>query len=67
MTGYTASLQGNIAGFKKVTTATRQYNTLFSSGIKEQSLFSAAVGMANEKFGNYLSRLNGLKHLWSDT
>lgn len=61
MTGYTTSLQGNITGFKKVSTAIQQYNTLSSSGAKEQTVFSTAVGSTNGKLGNYLTGLNGAK------
>ena len=61
MTGYTTSLQGSITGFKKVSTAIRQYNTLSSSGAKEQTIFSTAVGSTNGKLGSYLTGLNGTK------
>lgn len=61
MTGYNVSLQGNITGFKKVSSAIQQYNTLVSNGAKEQTTFATAVGTTNGKLGTYLTGLNGAK------
>ena len=61
MTGYTTSLQGNITGFKKVSSAINQYNVLASAGIQKQNEFSSAVAMTNGQLGNYLRGLNGSK------
>jgi len=61
MSGYNISLQGNVTGFKKVSSAITQYNTLSTSGIKEQSAFATAVSVTNGKLGNYLTGLNGTK------
>lgn len=59
MEGYLTSLQGNITGFKKVSSAIEQYNTLHESGLKEQNAFSAAVSITNGKLGSYLTGLKG--------
>ena len=61
MTGYNVSLQGNIIGFKKVSSAITQYNALSSSGTKEQNMFANAVSVTNGKLGTYLTGLNGAK------
>lgn len=61
MTGYNVSLQGNITGFKKVSSAITQYNALSASGIKEQNIFANAVSVTNGKLGTYLTGLNGAK------
>ena len=61
MTGYNVSLQGNITGFKKVSSAISQYNVLSASGIKEQSTFADAVSITNGRLGTYLTGLNGAK------
>lgn len=61
MTGYNISLQGNITGFKKVSSAITQYNALSASGTKEQNTFANAVSVTNGKLGTYLTGLNGAK------
>ena len=61
MTGYTTSLQGNITGFKKVSTAINQYNILATAGVQKQNEFSSAVAITNGQLGNYLRGLNGSK------
>lgn len=61
MTGYNVSLQGNIIGFKKVSSAITQYNALSASGAKEQNIFANAVSVTNGKLGTYLTGLNGAK------
>lgn len=61
MAGYNVSLQGNITGFKKVSSAITQYNTLSVSGTKEQNTFATAVSTTNGKLGTYLTGLNGAK------
>lgn len=61
MTGYNVSLQGNITGFKKVSSAITQYNSLSASGTKEQNMFANAVSVTNGKLGTYLTGLNGAK------
>ncbi len=57
MEAYTFSLQGNVTGFKKVTSAIKQYNTITDP--KKQEAFAAAVGITNNKLGTYLTGLNG--------
>lgn len=59
--GYNVSLQGNITGFKKVSSVITQYNTLSASGTKEQNTFATAVSTTNGKLGTYLTGLNGAK------
>ena len=59
MTGYNVSLQGNITGFKKVSSAITQYNALSASGTKEQNMFANAISVTNGKLGTYLTGLNG--------
>lgn len=61
MTGYNVSLQGNITGFKKVSSVITQYNALSASGTKEQNTFANAVSVTNGKLGTYLTGLNGAK------
>ena len=61
MSGYNVSLQGNIAGFTKITKAMQQYNALRATSQKEQQAFAAAVGVSNTKLGSYLTGLNGAK------
>lgn len=61
MTDYTVSLQGNITGFKKVSSAITQYNALATSGTQKQNEFSTAVSVTNTKLGSYLIGLNGTK------
>ena len=61
MNGYNVSLQGNIIGFKKVSSAITQYNALSASGAKEQNIFANAVSVTNGKLGTYLTGLNGAK------
>ncbi|MBT9778839.1 hypothetical protein GPL15_20375 [Clostridium sp. MCC353] len=61
MAAYTMSLQGNVTGFRKVSTAIQQFNTMSSSGIKEQSSFASAIGITNGALGAYLLGLNGAK------
>ena len=61
MTGYTVSLQGNITGFQKVSSAIQQYNSLASTGTNEQTTFATAVGVTNGKLGAYLTGLAGTK------
>jgi len=61
MTGYTVSLQGNITGFKKVSSAIAQYNTLATSGTQKQNEFSTAVATTNGRLGRYLRGLGGAK------
>ena len=61
ITGYNVSLQGNITGFKKVSSAITQYNALSASGTKEQNIFANAVSVTNGKLGTYLTGLNGAK------
>lgn len=59
MTGYNVSLQGNITGFKKVSSAITQYNALSASGTVEQNTFANAVSATNSRLGTYLTGLNG--------
>ena len=61
MTGYTVSLQGNITGFKKVSSAIAQYNALATSGTQKQNEFSTAVATTNGRLGGYLRGLGGAK------
>lgn len=61
MTGYTVSLQGNITGFKKVSSAIAQYNALATSGTQKQNEFSTAVAITNGRLGGYLRGLSGTK------
>lgn len=61
MTGYTVSLQGNITGFKKVSSAIAQYNALATSGTQKQNEFSTAVATTNGRLGGYLRGLSGTK------
>lgn len=61
MTGYTVSLQGNITGFKKVSSAITQYNALATSGTQKQNEFSTAVATTNGRLGGYLRGLGGAK------
>lgn len=61
MTGYTTSLQGNITGFKKVSSAITQYNSIASTGTANQITFANAVSATNAKLGTYLTGLNGAK------
>ena len=61
MTGYNVALQGNITGFKKVSSAITQYNALSASGAVEQSTFATAVSTTNGRLGSYLTGLNGAK------
>lgn len=61
MTGYTVSLQGNITGFKKVSSAIAQYNALATSGTQKQNEFSTAVTATNGRLGGYLRGLGGVK------
>lgn len=61
MAGYNVSLQGNIAGFTKVTKVMQQYNALGAISPKEQQAFAGAIGITNAKLGSYLTGLNGAK------
>ncbi len=61
MTGYTASLQGNITGFKKVSSAIMNYNSIASTGTANQTTFANTVAATNSKLGTYLNGLNGAK------
>lgn len=61
MTGYTVSLQGNITGFKKVSSAITQYNALATAGTQKQNEFSTAVAATNGRLGGYLRGLSGAK------
>lgn len=61
MTGYTVSLQGNITGFKKVSSAITQYNALATAGTQKQNEFSTAVAATNGRLGGYLRGLGGAK------
>lgn len=61
MTGYTVSLQGNITGFKKVSSAITQYNALATAGTQKQNEFSTAVATTNGRLGGYLRGLGGAK------
>ncbi len=61
MTGYTVSLQGNITGFKKVSSAITQYNALATAGTQKQNEFSTAVATTNGHLGGYLRGLGGAK------
>ncbi len=61
MIGYTTSLQGNIVGLKKVSSAITQYNSLTITGTSEQNMFAMAVSTTNGKLGSYLTSLNGAK------
>lgn len=61
MTGYTTSLQGNIVGFRKVSSAITQYNSIASTGTANQITFANAVSATNAKLGTYLVGLNGAK------
>lgn len=61
ITGYTTSLQGNITGFKKVSSAITQYNSIASTGTANQTTFANAVSATNNKLANYLVGLNGAK------
>lgn len=61
MTGYTTSLQGNIVGFRKVSSAITQYNSIASTGTANQTTFANAVSATNAKLGTYLVGLNGAK------
>ncbi len=61
ITEYTTSLQGNITGFKKVSSAITQYNSIASTGTANQTTFANAVSATNNKLGNYLVGLNGAK------
>lgn len=61
MTGYTVSLQGNITGFKKVSSAIAQYNALATSGTQKQNEFSTAVATTNGRLVGYLRGLSGTK------
>lgn len=61
LTGYTTSLQGNITGFKKVSSAIIQYNSIASTGTANQTAFSKAVSATNTKLATYLAGLNGAK------
>lgn len=59
--GYEISLQGNIRGFGKVSSAIKQYNLISGQGEKEQQAFSAAVSTTNTRLGDYLSKLGSAK------
>lgn len=59
VTAYNVSLQGSVTGFKKVSSAITQYNTLSASGAVEQSTFATAVSVTNTRLGTYLTGLNG--------
>ncbi len=61
MTDYTVSLQGNITGFKKVSSAITQYNALATAGTQKQNEFSIAVATTNGRLGGYLRGLGGAK------
>ena len=61
MTGYTTSLQNNITGLKKVSSAIAQYNSIASTGTINQTAFANIVSTTNTKLGNYLADLNGAK------
>ncbi len=56
---YELTLQGNITGWKKISSAIAQYNALSSSGAEEQKKLAAAVSASNSGLGAYLSGLNG--------
>ena len=60
MSAYTVSLQGNIAGYKKVTEAMKQYNAI-AGNAKDQKEFAKAVSTTNVNLGSYLTGLNGVK------
>lgn len=61
ISGYKDSLQANISGFEKVTSAIAQYNALSASGAEDQNAFAAAVSATNNRLGTYLAGLNGAK------
>ena len=61
ITGYNVSLQGNITGLRKVSSAISQYNTLSTVSTEEQITFANAVSVTNGRLGTYLTGLNGAK------
>ena len=61
MVGLKLSLEGPITGFKKVSSAIKEYNSYGEKSASDQRLFAKEVGKTNGSLSSYLVGLNGSK------